>query len=135
VNAEKAKEKLMIHGSPVANSHDWHRCFIGQLKPYRGRLDDGVYLDIIECLKQVFEEIQQSNQIDTRIVAGVHGIVHLGRAWILDPDSGLRQSGRMPEEEVFRLAGWLENISKTFHHMVWYQSDKEYVFDTYAKIS
>ena len=131
MNSEEAKNKLLVHSSPIANSEEWRECFLGQLKPYRGRLDDSIYNDIINCLKVVFDEVQSGEAIDLRIVAGVHGILHLGREWVSDPESGLRKSGRIPDDEVVRLERWLNNISSMYLTMVRYKSDKEYLFSRY----
>ena len=125
MDTEQAKDRLLVHGSARAISKEWSQCFLGQLKPYRGRLDDAIYDDIVNCLKVVFDEVQSGEAIDLRIVAGVHGILHLGRAWVANPESNLRRSGRMPEEEVVRLERWLNDISSIYQQMVRYESDKE----------
>ncbi|MBV1908471.1 MAG: hypothetical protein KUG78_04065 [Kangiellaceae bacterium] len=132
MNTDYAKDRLLIHGSALANHEDWGTCFIGQLKPYRGRLSDSVYEDIINCLLTLFDEIQKNDLIDKRISAGVHGIIRLGTAWVSDPESGLRQSGRIPAEEVIRLEQWLNNISDAYHEMLWFKTDKAYLVKKYA---
>ncbi len=132
MNSEQAKDRLFIHGSFIQNSKEWPNCFLGRLKPYRRTLSDDVYNDIIECLKTVFDEVTTQDSIDVRIVAGVHGILHFGRMWLSNPESGLRLSGRISDSEVERLECWLENISDLYHTMLMLKSEKEYLFSNYV---
>ncbi len=132
MNKEEAKDRLFTHGSFLQNSQDWPNCFLGMLKPYRRTISDDVYDDIIDCLKTLFDEITTADNIDSRIVAGVHGILHSGRMWLSHPDSGLRMSGRISDDEVARLEGWLDNISTIYHTMLMVKTDKEHLFSQYV---
>ncbi len=125
---EHARQKLMIHGSFVANSDEWAESFLGLLKPYRKRIGDEVFEDIIECLKVAYPYVNTSQTVDAQVVTGVQGILHYGRNWVLDPESGLRKSGRISDDEVDRIAGWLNVISDIYTHMLWMKSDEHYVF-------
>ncbi|VAW75344.1 hypothetical protein MNBD_GAMMA12-2792 [hydrothermal vent metagenome] len=132
MDKECAKNRLLIHGSAVANHEEWHNCFIGQLKPYRGRLDDSVYMDIVNCLLTVIEEINTGEPIDARIVTGVHGILYIGSLWLFDSESGLRKSYRIENGEVIRLQKWINNISSMYHNMLWYKPEEQYLLEKYS---
>lgn len=125
---EEAKNKLIIHGSVLANSEDWSKHFLGLLKPYRKRIDNAVFEDIIACLKATYEQFERDSKIDLEIVAGVHCILHFGKEWVLDENSGLRKSGRLPELEILRIENWLRLISDIYADMVWWKIPKDYLF-------
>lgn len=132
MDKEYAKNRLMIHGSIIANHEDWHTCFIGLLRPYRGRLNDSVYIDIVNCLVAVNEEINEGNSIDKRIALGTQGIIYHGSSSLFHPESGLRQSGRITNEEIVRLQNWIHNISSLYHRMLNYKCDNTFLLDEYG---
>ncbi len=132
MNKEEAKNRLFTHGSFLPNSQDWPNCFLGMLKPYRRTLSDDIYYDILDCLKTLFDEITTEENIDARIVAAVHGILHSGRMWLSNPESALRKSGRICDDEVARLESWLNNISAIYHAMLMVKTDKEHLFSQYV---
>ncbi|TAG24713.1 MAG: hypothetical protein EAZ37_15420 [Burkholderiales bacterium] len=128
---ELAKQKLMVHGSFITNHPDWSESFLGRLKPYRGAISNSVFEDILACLESVFSEVNCAPMIDIRIASGVQGILHYGRTWLLDENSGLRQSGRVSADEVDRLKRWLDVISNIYAYMLWIKVDQEYLFGSY----
>jgi hypothetical protein len=123
-----AKQKLMVHGSFMSNHPDWSDSFLGRLKPYRGTISDSVFEEILECPAAVFPEVNGASSVESQVAAGVQGILHYGRAWVLDENSDLRQSGRISDEEVARLEKWLEIISNVYAYMLWIKVDREYLF-------
>ncbi|MCF6300559.1 MAG: hypothetical protein L3J52_05520 [Proteobacteria bacterium] len=132
MDKEYAKNRLLVHGASLANHEEWPMCFVGQLKPYRGRLDDSVYMDIVNCLLTVFDEINTGELIDARIVTGIDGILYIGNLWLFDPESGLRQSGRIEYKEIIRLQKWVNNISSMYHQMLWYKPEENYLLEKYG---
>lgn len=133
MSPDLAKQRLMVHGSFMANHPDWSESFLGRLKPYRGTIPDSVFEEILACLEAVFPEVNGASAVESQIAAGVQGILHYGRAWLLDENSGLRQSGRISSEEVARLEKWLEIISNVYVYMLWIKVDREYLFGSYLK--
>ena len=125
---DEAKRKLVIHGSVLQNDENWSIHFLGLLRPYRKRIDDSVFEDILSCLQVVYCQFQRSSKIDLEIVASVHCILHFGREWVLDEESGLRKSGRMSKDEVIRTANWLRLISSTYADMVWWNIPEKILF-------
>ena len=118
---EEAKIKLLTHGAVIRNHESWGKGFLGQLKPYRGAVPESVLDEIKECLSCIHDHIKQSSAIDYEIVAGIQGLLHYGRIWLLNEDSGLRRSGRISEDEVKRLEMWLNEISDIYTGILWFK--------------
>lgn len=118
---DEAKQKLLIHGAFTPIHENWGQGFLGRLKPYRGTVSESVLTEIKACLSCVSGHIKASESIDHQIVAGIHGLLHFGRSWLLNEHSGLRQSGRISDQEVERLAAWLDEISEIYLQILWFK--------------
>ncbi len=133
MDTNEAKRKLMVHGAFTPISEDWSKGFLGSLKPYTGPIPDEVLLEIIECLRLLFSEINGQEKIDSRIVAGIHGVLHTGNMWVCNENSSLRRSGRIEKDEVTRVKDWLDEVSNIYHSMLWVKCSEKYLFEKYEK--
>nr|WP_294839752.1 hypothetical protein [uncultured Methylotenera sp.] len=133
MNYEQAKIRLRIHGSLISNDESWLEGFLGLLKPYRKQIPDSLFKEIIECLRVSFSFVNNVKTIDAEIIAGVQGILHFGRLWVSDPESGLRKSGKMSDEEINRVECWLALISEIYTLMISTNCSEEYLFGIFLE--
>lgn len=132
MDTEYAKQRLMIHGSPVDNDKEWGKCFLGQLKPYRGTIDDAVYMDIVNCLLALTKELSPRKAIDANVAGAMQGILYIANRWVCDPKSSLRKSGKISDKEIVRLKKWLDNISGLYYELLCCKPKKSYLLKKYT---
>lgn len=126
-----AKNRIFTHGAAVrlfANSPDWENCFLGMLRPYHRPITSAVFEDILECLRVIYPPMRTSETIDRQVAAGVQGILHYGRRWVLDPNSELRKSGKMSAEQIASVERWLNVIDDVYTEMLWFTYDESHIF-------
>jgi hypothetical protein len=69
MTSEQAKEQLKFHSGrhENINSSNWGNGFLPSLKPFTG-LNRAAYVNLIECLDALKEEIQSSKTVDKELV-------------------------------------------------------------------
>lgn len=112
---QQAKETLSFHSgrnSDIDNPK-WENGFLGSLRPYRGKLNEASFHEIIMCLEVLGEDLIRDT-IDSNIVADIMGILHLGRVWGVYENGMLKRNNLISEKDAKTLGGWLDIISYTF---------------------
>ena len=113
MTSTQAKEFLLLHSfsHPDAAEHPKAaRGFLGSLRPYRGRLFDENFHDVMQALKTLAPTLR-ATAIDRDVVAALGGICHLARAWGIPPEGMLRRNGLIGEPDIEKLAHRVDMIS------------------------
>lgn len=126
------KDRLLIYGSLLPNSPDWAYGFLGKLRPYRGKIENAVFVDIFNCVFAHIDELT-GDKIDSTLVVSIVGIIKNGQSMI-HSESGLIKSGRIEEEEVKRIEVFLKELLELFHHILWVKEvDRAYLEKKYLE--
>ncbi len=135
MNFENVKEKLMFHSGrhPDIDDPRWGNGFLGSLRPFKGKLDESIFHDIMSCLRSLSDYLRNSDLLDKEIVSSINGILHYGRAWALEEEGMLRRNNLISDVDVEKMSDWLNCISDTFCILMDGCDDKK-AFETYRFI-
>ncbi len=110
---EEAKEILKFHSF----SHDdidnpkMTRGFLGVLRPFTGELKRENYIEIMEALKILSDEIRDNDTIEKDIISSIWGICHLARSWAIEPEGMLQHNNLISQKQIKELEEWIDSIS------------------------
>lgn len=90
----------------------WQSGFVGQLRPYAGRLDEANFLEVMEAIAAVAPLLGSEASVSRELIAALWNIVWLPRMWALSPDGMLRRNGLIGGREMSQLDDWLNRISE-----------------------
>lgn len=109
---EDAIEELMYQSGNHENieSERWESGFLGQLRPFKGTLNEKNYHLIMQALKVLAPELEKE-LIDRRIIACVWGICHLGKMWAIHPEGMLQSNHLISQKQTSQIDDWLSDIS------------------------
>lgn len=131
MDINKAKELLSFHSgrnNDIKNPK-WINGFLGSLRPFHGELHEENFIEIMECLKVLKDEITKP-YIEHGIVSDIVGIVHLTRAWA-SPDGMLGNNNLLTQEQTQCLFTWVDIIENCF--MCLLENDEEDAFFEYEE--
>ncbi len=129
---EEAKELLKLHSfrHEDIDNPKMTRGFLGMLRPFKGDIKKENYVEIMEALKVLADDIRDKNQIDKEIMASIWGICHLTRSWAIYPDGMLQENNLISKEQIKQLEQWVDSISySTF--LILDGCDNETAFEFY----
>ena len=131
MDIEKAKELLSLHSGRNSDIHNpkWENGFLGSLRPFRGELHEENFIEIMECLKTLKDEIS-APAIEQGIVSDIVGIIHLTRAWA-SPDGMLGSNHLLTEAQTKCLFTWVDIIENCFMYLL--EDDEEDAFFDYEE--
>jgi hypothetical protein len=132
MNVEQAKEKLMFHSCshPHIEDERWINGFMGSLRPFKGRLNDDNFHDVMACLKSLSSYLRESNLLDKQIVSAVTNIIYFGRAWAVEEEGMLRSNQLISDADVEKMDVWLSCLSDAFS-MLLEGCDEKAAFELY----
>jgi len=119
MNFEEAKELLSYHSgynSDTGNSK-WKQGFLGQLRPYTGRLYESNFLELVDVL-EVFQKHYRSENIDKEAMAMLFDVCTVPRLWAFDPEGMLRRNKLIRDEELSVLNDWLIRLSEGVSYLL-----------------
>jgi len=129
MDKNKAKELLSFHSTRNSNIDDprWENGFLGSLRPFRGELFKENFIEVMECLKALKDELTAST-IDQGIVSDIVSIIHLTRVWA-SPNGMLGSNHLLTEEQTKHLLAWVDIIESCFMFLL--EDDLEEAFIDY----
>ena len=135
MNIEKAKELLSYHSGYNENfeSLKWTNGFLGQLRPYKGRLYENNFFELVEILKALQPEFQNSDKIDRDIVAMLFAIVTVPRLWAFDPQGMLRSNNLISKSDLNQLNDCLIRLSEGIEYLLNSADDIDCIMTGYGE--
>ena len=111
---DEAKRLLRIHSGRDADSDPakWETGFVGQLRPYRGALNEDNFREVMEAVRALAPEIAPSGSVDRQLMADLWSLVWFPRMWAFPPHGMLRRKDLIDGRELSRLDDWLNRISE-----------------------
>ncbi|KAF2506626.1 hypothetical protein [Flavobacterium foetidum] len=109
---EEAVEELMYQSGSHEDitSKRWENGFLGQLRPFCGKLNEKNYHLIMKALQVLAPEMEK-DFVDKRIISAIMGITHLGRMWAIHPEGMLQSNNLITAEQTAQINDWLTDIS------------------------
>lgn len=126
---DQAKELLSFHSSRNSDVQNpkWKNGFLGSLRPFCGELRKENFVEVMECLKALKDELS-SEVIEKEIIADIVAITHLARVWA-DPYGMLGSNHLLTEEQTKHLLAWINIIETCFMYLL--DDDEEDAFSYY----
>lgn len=129
MDKEKAKELLSFHSgrnSDIQNPK-WKDGFLGSLRPFRGKLPEENFIEIMECLKALKNEFSAPS-IEKEVIADLVAIIHLTRVWA-SPNGMLGRNHLLTQEQTELLLVWIDIIETGLMYLL--DDDEEDAFGDY----
>lgn len=129
MDKEKAKELLSFHSgrnSDIQNPK-WKGGFLGSLRPFRGKLPEENFIEIMECLKVLKNEFSAPS-IEKEVIADLVAIIHLTRVWA-SPSGMLGRNHLLTQEQTEFLLVWIDIIETGLMYLL--DGDEEDAFRDY----
>ena len=112
----EAKHYLLLNGSGTSDAEGKPLVqddgFLGTLRPYQG-LSENNFHRVMEALFVVGRHLSQSSYVDRELVSSIWWMCHLARRWGVEADGMLRRNDLITEQDVARLAKWIDVIEYT----------------------
>lgn len=126
---DEAKELLSYHSGRHENVKNpkWQKGFLGSLYPFRGELFEENFIEVMECMKALKEELT-ADKIDKNILSDIVGITYLARIWA-SPDGMLGSNKLLSEEQTKTLNLWVDIIQETLNWLL--DGAEEEAFNSY----
>src|SRR2546430_440472 len=111
---DEAKRLLRIHSGRDADSDPakWETGFVGQLRPYRGSLNEDNFREVMEAVCGLAPGVAASGSVDGQLMADLWSLVWFPRMWAFPPHGMLRRNDLIDGRELSRLDDWLNRISE-----------------------
>lgn len=109
----EARELLLLHAfwdSRSAGHPKAAEGFLGSLRPYKGRLVEENFREVMGALRILAPELSGA-AVDREVVGALWAICHLARTWGVEPGGMLRRNGLIGAADVETLAGWVDTLS------------------------
>lgn len=101
-SVELAAERLIFHTTPEPGS------FLEMLRPFRG-VSSAVLDDVESALRTVAARLGE-DQLPRSLVSALWALVHLGRAWAIEPHGMLRRNDLLSDADMETLAQFLDRV-------------------------
>lgn len=118
MNTNEAKELLSFHSARNSDIDNpkWESGFLGSLRPFRGEIYQENFIEIMECLRTLKDELSGPT-IEQGIVADIVGIIHMTRMWV--PPYGMLGSNKLlTEEQTKNLLACVDIIQTCFMYLL-----------------
>ncbi len=132
MNRNQAIELLKYH-SLIHDDFEnvkWEKGFLGMLRPFQGELLEENFIEIMELLKVIKNELIESN-INRDVMSAFWGICHYGRVWGLETEGMLQRNKLLSEEQTELLSEWISCISYTVTCLI--EGNEEEAFLEYTE--
>jgi hypothetical protein len=100
---DEAIQRLIFHTTPEDGA------FLGMLRPFKGVRPE-ILADAEAALRAVAARLGQDS-LPRELVSALWTLVHLGRAWALEPEGMLRRNGLITDADIETLATFLDRFS------------------------
>lgn len=110
---KEAKQLLQYHSfrDSDINHPKMEHGFLGMLRPFKGKLIEENYHEIIEAIKTLADELRDEEKVDKEIIAAIWNICHMTRSWAIEPEGMLRRNELINKEQIEKLENWIDVIS------------------------
>lgn len=118
MNIEEAKELLSYHSGTNEDVHNpkWEYGFLGSLRPFRGKLYEENFIEVMECLNVLKDEFS-TPMIDKRMVSDIVGMVCFARVWA-SPEGMLGSNHLLTSEQTRKLLIWIDIIEESLMYLL-----------------
>ena len=118
MNVAEAKELLSFHSGRNSdiNNPKWKNGFLGSLRPFRGTLIEDNFIEVMECMSVLADELGKSS-LDRNLVNDIIGIIHLARAWS-EPEGMLGRNHLLTVEQTEQLREWIFIIEEALCYLL-----------------
>lgn len=129
MNIDEAKELLSYHSGRHENidSPKWENGFLGSLRPFKGELIEDNFIEVMECMKALKEELT-CDRIEKNMLSDIVAITFLARIWA-SPDGILGSNELLSEEQTKTLNLWVDIIQETLNWLL--DGAEEEAFNSY----
>jgi hypothetical protein len=121
VNYDIAKHLLLLHGSGTLNVEGnplvKEDGFLGVLRPYAGLKEENFH-EVMEALFAIAESTSASATVDRELFSSVWWMCYLARLWGVEPTGMLRRNKLITENDVTRLARWIDVVEYSALHIL-----------------
>jgi hypothetical protein len=135
MNFDEAKLYLLLNGSGTSDADGnplvQDDGFLGTLRPYQGLKDDNFH-NVMEALFVVGNHFSESSHVDRELVSSIWWMCNRARLWGIDPEGMLRRNNLITDEDVSRLAEWIDVIEYTTLNLLNGNGTREAI-NTYAQ--
>jgi hypothetical protein len=118
VTPDEAKRLLQAHSGRDMETDPakWENGFLVPLRATPDAVSEANFLEVMECIKVLADEIASSSVVDRELMAALWGLMFLPRRWAFHPASLERaiRDGRpkLDGERLSRLADQLDRIAE-----------------------
>ncbi|MEO2207351.1 hypothetical protein ABGV42_26880 [Paenibacillus pabuli] len=84
--------------------------FLGSLRPFRGQLIEENFHELMGIVRTLAPELKQP-ALNREVMSCLWSIIHLGRAWAVEPDGMLRSNNLISDEQIALMEEWLNLLS------------------------
>jgi len=115
---EEAKRLLQAHSGRDMETDPakWENGFLVPLRCVPDDVNEGNFLEVMECIKVLAHEIASKPTVDRELMAALWGLIFLPRVWAFNPRQleGLTRSRhrRLDGDRLSRLADQLDRIAE-----------------------
>lgn len=93
--------------NPDFDNERWKNGFLGILRPYKGKLLDSNFIEIMECLKVLKNDFKKA-ELSRELIANINGIIYYADMWT-NPEGMLQ--GVLTQKEIILVKKWISIIS------------------------
>ena len=111
---DEARRLLRIHAGRDADSDPakWETGFVGQLRPYRGSLNEANFREVMAAIRVLAPKIAESEFVDRELIADLWSLIWFPRMWAFPPDGMLRRNDLIDGQALSVLDDWLNRIAE-----------------------
>lgn len=129
MDRDVAVQTLGMHAASLENGVSCKKGFLGALRPFQGTLNEQNFIEIMECLKALADELA-SEKIENTLIAHITTITYLPRRW-LSKGGMLERNKLLTTEQSETLSLWLHLIENAYYYLLF--GDKESAFAEYEE--
>jgi hypothetical protein len=128
----EAKRLLLFHSYAleVDDPTTMETGFLGSLRPFRGKLYEKNFHEVMAALRALADELSSDVRLDREIMSALWSICQLTRAWAIYPGGMLQSNQLITPQQVQLLETWIDIISYTVTCLL-EGLDEETAFETY----
>ncbi|CAM3287147.1 MULTISPECIES: hypothetical protein [Saccharibacillus] len=115
MNREQAIERLKQHAFVYGENDPAGEAaaadgFLGMLRPFRGTLNEDHFHELMRILDMLADDLERES-LDRSVVSAFWSLCQYARAWAIEPDGMLRSNGLISDEQLQRMAQWIDMLS------------------------
>lgn len=116
MTTEEAENLIIAHAKPV-DLPDGHS-FLGNLRPYQGKLYESNFLEIIGAIGILAPHYQSSANVSREVIGALWDICWLGRCWAIHPKGMLQSNRLISKADTDILEDWIDRISEAVAYLL-----------------